>query len=189
MSAFLGVAKRGAQKSAVVSIPTFFLSFGAGGVVCPCTAQPHSGCASAWLKPDRVRHCSLDTASFIFLLCFSGLLSHHLALSIFSLSLGLCLSLCLTVRLSVSVFSPLLLLPLVLRARAGFTMTLNAVYGLTQALHWTTKWDYFINLSASDLPLLRTVRTKQEKRAGERDVLLRVHTYINTTQRQGIIAF
>lgn len=41
---------------------------------------------------------------------------------------------------------------------AGFTMTLNAVYGLTQALHWTTKWDYFINLSASDLPLLRTVR-------------------------------
>eukprot|EP00903_Cladosiphon_okamuranus_P005503 g5484.t1 len=38
----------------------------------------------------------------------------------------------------------------------GFTMTLNAVYGLTQALHWTTKWDYFINLSASDLPLLRT---------------------------------
>lgn len=41
---------------------------------------------------------------------------------------------------------------------AGFTMTLNAVYGLTQALHWTTKWDYFINLSASDLPLLPTVR-------------------------------
>ncbi|CAM9828579.1 unnamed protein product [Ectocarpus sp. 6 AP-2014] len=37
----------------------------------------------------------------------------------------------------------------------GFTMTLNAVYGLTQALHWNTKWDYFINLSASDLPLLR----------------------------------
>lgn len=37
-------------------------------------------------------------------------------------------------------------------------MTLNAVYGLTQALHWNTKWDYFINLSASDLPLLRTVR-------------------------------
>lgn len=37
-------------------------------------------------------------------------------------------------------------------------MTLNAVYGLTQALHWNTKWDYFINLSASDLPLLRAVR-------------------------------
>lgn len=43
-------------------------------------------------------------------------------------------------------------------AMAGFTMTLNAVYGLTQALHWNTKWDYFINLSASDMPLLRTVR-------------------------------
>ncbi|CAM9160175.1 unnamed protein product [Scytosiphon promiscuus] len=38
----------------------------------------------------------------------------------------------------------------------GFTMTLNAVHGITQALHWNTKWDYFINLSASDLPLLGT---------------------------------
>ncbi|CAN0415152.1 unnamed protein product, partial [Laminaria digitata] len=36
----------------------------------------------------------------------------------------------------------------------GFTLTLNAVYGLTHALHWNTKWDYFVNLSASDLPLL-----------------------------------
>lgn len=43
-------------------------------------------------------------------------------------------------------------------------MTLNAVYGLTQALHWTTKWDYFINLSASDLPLLRTVRKNNASR-------------------------
>lgn len=39
---------------------------------------------------------------------------------------------------------------------AGFSMTLNAVYGITQALHWTSKWDYWINLSASDLPLLAT---------------------------------
>lgn len=36
-------------------------------------------------------------------------------------------------------------------------MILNAVYGITQALHWTSKWDYFINLSASDLPLIATV--------------------------------
>ena len=44
------------------------------------------------------------------------------------------------------------------RVLTGFTLTLNAVYGLTHALHWNTKWDYFVNLSASDLPLLPPVR-------------------------------
>lgn len=89
------------------------------------------------------------------------------SVSLFTVSLS-CLSLCLSI--SVSLFVSLSLSPPVSIIRLsrhhffgrggplGFTMTLNAVYGMTQALHWTTKWDYFINLSASDLPLLRTVR-------------------------------
>ncbi|CAM9275911.1 unnamed protein product, partial [Choristocarpus tenellus] len=38
----------------------------------------------------------------------------------------------------------------------GFTMTLTAVYGIAQAILWNQEWDYFINLSGSDLPLLPT---------------------------------
>lgn len=45
-------------------------------------------------------------------------------------------------------------------------MTLNAMYGITQALHWTSKWDYFINLSASDLPLIATVSSHLAATAG-----------------------
>ncbi|CAM9435366.1 unnamed protein product [Choristocarpus tenellus] len=36
----------------------------------------------------------------------------------------------------------------------GFSITLTAIFGLSTLVQWSTEWDYFINLSASDFPLL-----------------------------------
>eukprot|EP00752_Nemacystus_decipiens_P018205 g16334.t1 len=36
----------------------------------------------------------------------------------------------------------------------GFSITLACLYGIAAALLWDDKWDYFINLSASDFPVM-----------------------------------
>ncbi|CAM9136431.1 unnamed protein product [Choristocarpus tenellus] len=36
----------------------------------------------------------------------------------------------------------------------GYSITLTALFGLCTMVQWTSQWDYFINLSASDFPLL-----------------------------------
>ena len=39
----------------------------------------------------------------------------------------------------------------------GFSITLACLYGIAAALLWDDKWDYFINLSASDFPVMTQV--------------------------------
>lgn len=36
----------------------------------------------------------------------------------------------------------------------GFSLTLASVYGMSTALRWDDQWDYFINLSTADFPIL-----------------------------------
>ncbi|CAM9411024.1 unnamed protein product, partial [Hapterophycus canaliculatus] len=36
----------------------------------------------------------------------------------------------------------------------GYTITLTAIFGICTMVQWNNEWDYFINLSASDFPLL-----------------------------------
>ena len=39
----------------------------------------------------------------------------------------------------------------------GYTVTLTAIFGLSKMVQSSDNWDYFINLSASDFPLLPQV--------------------------------
>lgn len=39
----------------------------------------------------------------------------------------------------------------------GYTVTLTAIFGICTMVQWSNEWDYFINLSASDFPLLPQV--------------------------------
>ncbi|CAN0513481.1 unnamed protein product, partial [Scytosiphon promiscuus] len=41
----------------------------------------------------------------------------------------------------------------------GYTITLTAIFGICTLVQWSDEWDYFVNLSASDFPLLPQVRT------------------------------
>lgn len=41
----------------------------------------------------------------------------------------------------------------------GYTITLTAIFGICTMVQWSDEWDFFINLSASDFPLLPQVRT------------------------------
>lgn len=61
-------------------------------------------------------------------------------------------------------------------------MTLNVVYGITKALHWTSNWDYFINLSASDLPLISTVRDPLQPAWRGVQLLLRMRVRLSLTK-------
>lgn len=40
----------------------------------------------------------------------------------------------------------------------GFSITLACLYGIAAALLWDPGWDYFINISASDFPVMTQVR-------------------------------
>lgn len=40
----------------------------------------------------------------------------------------------------------------------GFSLTLACLYGVAKALQWDDGWDYFINLSSADYPVLTQVR-------------------------------
>lgn len=40
----------------------------------------------------------------------------------------------------------------------GFSMTLACLYGIAASLLWDDRWDYFINLSTADFPILTQVR-------------------------------
>ncbi|CAM9333771.1 unnamed protein product [Phaeothamnion confervicola] len=48
----------------------------------------------------------------------------------------------------------MLLEPALTVSWGGFSITLAAIFGLASAVQWFPEWDYFINLSASDFPLL-----------------------------------
>lgn len=39
----------------------------------------------------------------------------------------------------------------------GYTITLTAIFGLSTLVQWSNQWDFFINLSASDFPLVPQV--------------------------------
>ncbi|CAM9304583.1 unnamed protein product [Ascophyllum nodosum] len=39
----------------------------------------------------------------------------------------------------------------------GFSITLTALFGISTLVEWSKDWDYFINLSASDFPLMTAV--------------------------------
>lgn len=39
----------------------------------------------------------------------------------------------------------------------GYTITLTAIFGICTMVQWSDDWDFFINLSASDFPLLPQV--------------------------------
>lgn len=41
----------------------------------------------------------------------------------------------------------------------GYTITLTAIFGICTMVQWSDQWDFFINLSASDFPLLPQVKT------------------------------
>lgn len=40
----------------------------------------------------------------------------------------------------------------------GYTITLTAIFAICSLVQWSEDWDYFVNLSASDFPLLPQVR-------------------------------
>lgn len=40
----------------------------------------------------------------------------------------------------------------------GYTITLTAIFGVCTMVQWSDEWDFFVNLSASDFPLLPQVR-------------------------------
>ena len=48
----------------------------------------------------------------------------------------------------------------------GYTVTLTAIFGLSKMVQSSDNWDYFINLSASDFPLLPQVLLTSNKRIG-----------------------
>lgn len=39
----------------------------------------------------------------------------------------------------------------------GYTVTLTAIFGICTMVQWSDEWDFFVNLSASDFPLLPQV--------------------------------
>lgn len=39
----------------------------------------------------------------------------------------------------------------------GYTITLTAIFGICTMVQWSDEWDFFVNLSASDFPLLPQV--------------------------------
>lgn len=39
----------------------------------------------------------------------------------------------------------------------GYTITLTAIFGICNMVQWSDEWDFFVNLSASDFPLLPQV--------------------------------
>ena len=44
----------------------------------------------------------------------------------------------------------------------GYTITLTAIFGICSMVQWSDEWDFFINLSASDFPLLPQVRDQSK---------------------------
>lgn len=50
-----------------------------------------------------------------------------------------------------------MLLPALDVSWGGYTITLTAIFGICTMVQWSNEWDFFINLSASDFPLLPQV--------------------------------
>ena len=56
-----------------------------------------------------------------------------------------------------------LLEPAIIVSWGGFSITLTCLYAIAASLQWDKSWDYFINLSTSDFPVMTQVR--EEKRS------------------------
>lgn len=48
----------------------------------------------------------------------------------------------------------------------GFSLTLACMYGMAAAIQWDDDWDYFINLSTADFPVLTQVNKHEEWMGG-----------------------
>lgn len=50
-----------------------------------------------------------------------------------------------------------LLEPATIISWGGFSITLTCLYGIAASLQWDDGWDYFVNLSAADFPVMTQV--------------------------------